>query len=383
MYLKTIDLFGFKSFAERTRIVLQPGITGVIGPNGCGKSNIMEAIRWCIGERSWKSLRSDSMVSIIFAGTSRRNPMNLCEVTLTFDNSTSMLPVQYGEVQVTRRIYRSGESEYYINKTQCRQRDIRELFHDTGIGTDGYAILDQGGVDFVLTSKPEDRRAMFEEAAGVSKYKAKREEAIRKLDRLEIDLGRLQDSISLIDEQVKKLDSDARKAQLFKKYKAELGSMEAGAIIGDIGRIDTELGGEDERMAPVLEQVEALNVSTAADEGRLAALSLERTSHDDAVIASNQRLSEIKAEIGRLEERLQNAQYSTEETKTQLEGSRGQLGEEEGRLAEMEPKLAQSEKTAQEAKEALAKARAEHEAFHSEFEKLVAERDAAANAERE
>ena len=383
MYLKTIDIFGFKSFADRTRIELKPGITGVIGPNGCGKSNIMESIRWCIGERSWKSLRSDSMVSIIFAGTSRRNPMNISEVTLTFDNSTRLLPVQYSEVQVTRRIYRSGESEYYINKTQCRQRDIRELFLDTGIGNDGYAILDQGQVDFVLKGKPEERRALFEEAAGVSKYKAKREEAIRKLDRLELDLGRLQDSISLIDEQVKKLDSDARKAQLFKKYKTELVSMEAGAIIRDIGRIDTELGGEDERMAPVKAQVDALSTSTEADEGRLIALQLERTSHDDAVIASNQKIAELKSEIGRLEERIQNAQYSTESTNAQLGVSREQLAGEEGRLAEMEPKLQEYEKTAAEAREALEKAKAEHEAFHAEFEKLVAERDSAENAARE
>ncbi len=193
MYLKTIDIVGFKSFAEKTRIDLKPGITGIIGPNGCGKSNIMEAVRWCIGEMSWKSLRSDSMVSIIFTGTARRNAMNLADVTLTFDNAQSQLPVQYSEVSVSRRIFRSGESEYYINKTQCRLRDIREMFLDTGIGNSGYAIIDQGGVDFVLNSKPEDRRSLFEEAAGVSKYKAKRQEALRKMDRVDIDLGRLQD----------------------------------------------------------------------------------------------------------------------------------------------------------------------------------------------
>jgi chromosome segregation protein len=383
MYLKTIDIFGFKSFADRTRIELKPGITGVIGPNGCGKSNIMESIRWCIGERSWKSLRSDSMISIIFAGTSRRNPMNISEVTLTFDNASRMLPVQYSEVQVTRRIYRSGESEYYINKTQCRQRDIRELFLDTGIGNDGYAILDQGKVSFVLDAKPEDRRAMFEEAAGVSKYKAKREEAIRKLDRLEIDLGRLQDSVSLIDEQVKKLDSDARKAQLFKKYKAELASMEAGAIIRDIGRIDEELAGEGERMAPVKERADALGVSTQTDEARLQALQLERTRHDEEVLGSNQKISDLKADIKILEERIENTIRTAGETNSQLENTKRLIEEEDGRLAEMAPKLEQLETSAEEARAALEKAKAEHDAFHAEFEKLTGERDAAENAVRE
>ena len=165
MYLKTVEIVGFKSFADKTRLDLRPGITGIIGPNGCGKSNVQEAIRWCIGEMSWKSLRSTSMVDVIFAGTAKRNPTGMCEVTLTFDNASGMLPVQYSEITVTRKLFRSGESEYYLNKTQCRLRDIKELFLDTGIGGDGYAIIDQGGVDFVLSAKPEDRRALFGMAA--------------------------------------------------------------------------------------------------------------------------------------------------------------------------------------------------------------------------
>ncbi|MBI2362677.1 MAG: AAA family ATPase, partial [Elusimicrobia bacterium] len=278
MYLKSIEIVGFKSFADRTRIELKPGITGVIGPNGCGKSNIMESIRWCIGEMSWKSLRSESMVSVIFAGTARRNPMNLCEVTLTFDNAQSLLPVQYSEVQVARRLFRSGESEYWLNKTQCRLKDIRELFLDTGIGNDGYAIIDQGQVDFMVKSKPEERRSLFEEAAGVAKYKAKRTEALRKLDRVEIDLGRLQDSVSLINEQIKKLDADARKAQLYKKYKEELASLEAGSILKELGGLDGRLAEERARLTPMAEKLADLRTKMGGDEARLAALNLERAS---------------------------------------------------------------------------------------------------------
>src|SRR5256885_8407153 len=162
MYLKSIDIVGYKSFAIKTHVDLEPGITGIIGPNGCGKSNIMESVRWCLGEMSWKSLRADAMTDVIFSGTSKRQPLSMTEVTLTFDNASQLLPVQYSEVTVTRRIYRSGESAYFLNKTQCRLRDIREMFLDTGLGGDGYAIIDPGGVDSMIRSKPEDRRALFD-----------------------------------------------------------------------------------------------------------------------------------------------------------------------------------------------------------------------------
>ena len=251
MYLKSIDIVGYKSFADKTHVDLEPGITGVIGPNGCGKSNVMESVRWCLGETSWKSLRADSMADVIFAGTAKRAPLSMAEVTLTFDNASSLLPVQFSEVTITRRLFRSGESQYFLNKTQCRLRDIKEMFLDTGLGGDGYAIIDQGGVDQMIRAKPEERRAFFEEAAGVAKYNAKREEALRKLDRVDMDLGRLQDSVALIEEQVKKLDSDARRAKLYAKYKEELAAMEAAHIIEQAGSIEKELAEMQERIGPV------------------------------------------------------------------------------------------------------------------------------------
>src|SRR5579885_42765 len=251
MYLKSIDICGYKSFANKTHVELEPGITGIIGPNGCGKSNVMESVRWCLGEMSWKSLRADAMTDVIFSGTAKRQPMSMTEVTLTFDNQSGMLPLQYSEITVTRRIFRSGESAYFLNKTQCRLRDIRELFLDTGLGGDGYAIIDQGGVDAMITAKPEERRAFFEEAAGVAKYNAKREEALRKLERVEMDMGRLQDSVTLINEQVKKLDNDARKAKLFQKYKEELAAAEAANILQQLGTLETELAAVAAQVAPL------------------------------------------------------------------------------------------------------------------------------------
>ncbi|OGR59820.1 MAG: chromosome segregation protein SMC [Elusimicrobia bacterium GWA2_69_24] len=377
MHLKSIEIQGFKSFADKTRIEVKPGITGIIGPNGCGKSNIMDAIRWCIGEMSWKSLRSDSMVSVIFAGTERRNAVGLAEVTLTFDNARNLLPVPYSEIQVSRRIFRSGESEYYYNKTQCRLRDIRELFLDTGIGNSGYAIIGQGDVDFILRSKPEDRRALFEEAAGVSKYNVKREEAIRKMEHVEVDLGRLQDSVALIDEQIKKLDSDARKAKLYQKYKAELASMEAGQILGEVRKLDADLKTQEEQAGPLRERMTAMISVVDADDARLAALHLEKAAQDAAVLASNQKVAALQSEIRMLDERVRNANDSAARVLKNLEDSREQLEAERGRAAAMDPEIGGARQAHAEAAAALEQCRREEEEFRAELNRLIEERDAA------
>src|SRR5208282_1211356 len=339
MHLKSVEIVGFKSFAEKTRLEFQPGITAILGPNGCGKSNVMEAVRWCLGEMSWKSLRSPSMIDVIFNGNTSRSPLSLAEVTLTFDNASSQLAVEYAEVSVTRRLYRSGESEYFLNRTSCRLRDIRELFLDTGIGGDGYAIIDQGGVDFILRSKPEERRSLFEEAAGVAKYRVKREEALRKLEKVEADLARLQDSIALINEQIKKLDSDARKAKLYQKYKEELNSQEVGQILQEIGAISAEMERDSAASNPISENLRNRQLELDAQEGRLAALRLERTEQDAAVNEVHQKIAALKSEIGRLEERIQNTLQSFKETETQKASQSRDLEQTLDRLQRMGPEL--------------------------------------------
>lgn len=177
MYLKRLELQGFKSFADKTTLELMPGITAVIGPNGSGKSNISDAIRWVLGEQSMKSLRGQKSEDVIFAGTQSRKSLGFAEVSLIFDNTDGRLPIEYTEVTVTRRLFRSGESEYLINKTNCRLKDIVELFMDTGIGKDGYSIIGQGRIDEILSNKSEDRRHVFEEASGIVKYKARKIES--------------------------------------------------------------------------------------------------------------------------------------------------------------------------------------------------------------
>ena len=183
MYVKRLEMLGFKSFADKTVLEFMPGITSVIGPNGSGKSNISDAIRWILGEQSIKSLRGAKTQDIIFAGTQNRKSLGFAEASLVFDNSDGALPIEYSEVTITRKRYRSGETGYYINKVQYRLKDIVELFMDTGIGRDGYSIIDQGKIDEILSNKSEDRRHIFEEAAGIVKYRARKEETEKNLSK--------------------------------------------------------------------------------------------------------------------------------------------------------------------------------------------------------
>ena len=372
MYLKSIDICGYKSFALKTHIDLEPGITGVIGPNGCGKSNVMESVRWCLGEMSWKSLRADTMTDVIFAGTTKRAPLSMAEVTLTFDNANSLLPVQYSEVTITRRLFRSGESQYFLNKTQCRLRDIREMFLDTGLGGDGYAIIDQGGVDAMIRSKPEDRRAFFDEAAGVAKYNAKREEALRKLDRVDMDLGRLQDSVALIEEQVKKLDSDARRAKLYAKYKEELVAMEAAHIIEQASSIELELASMQERIGPVEQLLGERRSQIGAEGANIAALNLEKTGEQNRFIDANQKVAETKTSIGRLEERLQSAAAAIAQFDARVAGAGIETANAQERASAIEPEIEQVGGAVKAAEAALAEAKARAEAAAEELAAIEA-----------
>jgi len=182
MYLKKLEIQGFKSFADKVELEFNGGITAVVGPNGCGKSNISDAIRWVLGEQSVKNLRGSKMEDVIFAGTPNRKALGFASVTITFDNRDGTLPIDYEEVAIGRKLYRSGESEYSINGTPCRLKDITDLLYSTGIGKDGYSIIGQGQVEKVINSRPDDRREIFDEATGISKYKYKKQEAIKKLE---------------------------------------------------------------------------------------------------------------------------------------------------------------------------------------------------------
>lgn len=275
MYLKKLELQGFKSFADKTVLEFMPGITTVIGPNGSGKSNISDAIRWVLGEQSMKSLRGSKTEDIIFAGTQNRKSLGFAEVSMVMDNSDQKLPIEYNEVTITRKLYRSGESGYYINKTPCRLKDVLELFMDTGIGKDGYSIIGQGKIDEILSNKSEERRHIFEEAAGIVKYRVRKAESEKKLEQTKLNLLRINDIISEIEANIEPTKIQAEKAKEYLKLRDELKSIEIGLFIHNINdykkRIEevindqdiynTQLVRENERLSNIQELKEKLRTS--------------------------------------------------------------------------------------------------------------------------
>lgn len=339
MYLKAIEIIGFKSFADKSRLDFEPGITCVVGPNGCGKSNVIDSVRWTIGEMSWKALRSGSMVDIIFNGTAKRAPLNMAQVSMIFDNASRQLPLDFNEITVTRKIFRSGESEYYLNKVQCRLRDIRDLFLDTGIGGGGYAIIDQGGVESVLSASPEERREMFEEVAGVSKYKAKREECIRRLERVDMDLARLSDTVALISEQIKKLDSEAKKARLYQKYREELKESEIAISLHSLKESSALIAKHTGELQPIEQQLADLENRISAQEGATAALDLNLTHKQKEAAAFNEKISASKYQVGLLEGAIKNCDNLTAELTAQMAASGAEAERGQSRLAELTPAL--------------------------------------------
>ncbi|MBR0350595.1 MAG: chromosome segregation protein SMC [Clostridia bacterium] len=262
MYLKRLEMQGFKSFADKTVLEFMPGITSVIGPNGSGKSNIVDAIRWILGEQSMKSLRGTKSQDIIFAGTQNRKSLGFAECSLIFDNQDGTLPIEYSEVTVTRKLFRSGETGYFINKVPCRLKDVLELFMDTGIGKDGYSIIGQGKIDEILSNKSEDRRHIFEEAAGIVKYRTRKQESEKKLESTKLNLLRINDILTEIEGNLEPLKLQADKAKKYLNLKEELKSIEIGLFIYNIDKYKQTLN-------QIVEDEEILKANENDEEGRL------------------------------------------------------------------------------------------------------------------
>ena len=241
MFLKSLEIRGFKSFADKTELRFKGGVTAVVGPNGSGKSNVSDSVRWVLGEQSVKNLRGGRMEDVIFSGTQFRKPLGLAQVSLTLDNSDGTLSTDYNEVTVTRRIFRSGETEYLINNQKCRLKDITELFMDTGIGKEGYSIIGQGKIDAILSGKPEDRRALLEEAAGIVKYKSRKEEAEKRLDNTDSNLVRIRDIIATYEERLEPLKVEKEKAEKYKVLAEELKVKEVSILVNNIDKISKDI----------------------------------------------------------------------------------------------------------------------------------------------
>ena len=259
MYLKNIEIHGFKSFANKINFQFHNGITGIVGPNGSGKSNVADAVRWVLGEQKTKQLRSSKMEDVIFAGTENRKPMGYAYVAITFDNADHKLNIDYDEVTVSRRLFRSGESEYMINGTQVRLKDVNELFYDTGIGKEGYSIIGQGQIDRILSGKPEERRELFDEAAGIVKFKRRKNDAMKKLDDQNQNLVRVSDILGELERQVVPLEKQCEKAKKYLVLKEDLRVNDVNMFLIEINEIRNRLSQIDEKIKIASSDMESAN----------------------------------------------------------------------------------------------------------------------------
>ncbi len=310
----------------------EPGITAVVGPNGCGKSNISDSIRWALGEMSAKSLRSQHMMDVIFNGTATRPALGMSEVSLTFDNTVRQIPIDYTEVTISRRLFRSGESEYFINKTQCRLKDLRDLFLDTGVGNDGYYAMAQGKMEFILSAKPEERRELFEEAAGVSKYKVRREEALRKLAKVEQDMLRLNDSLAIYKQQMDGLEAAVRKARQHQKLQDELKKLDIASLLQSFQRAKAEWETLRARQEEDAARVNGLREELKAEEMGLSQARTRAEQFEEEVIQLQRQLSQFESDWAKAEAERASAQ----EREKELTESQKRLGQESKEIARLQ-----------------------------------------------
>ncbi len=328
MFLKRLEVFGFKSFAERLDISFSNGITAIVGPNGSGKSNVSDAVRWVLGEQSAKQLRGANMADVIFKGTESRKPLSYCEVSLVFDNEDKGLDIEYSEVVITRRLYRSGESEYYINRAGCRLKDIVTLFQDTGIGKEGYSIVGQGKIENILSAKQDVRRAVFEEAAGIVKYKTRKEEAERKLQHTSDNLMRINDIIDTLEERIEPLSQQAETAKEYLQLREQLRSIEVNFYL-----VQNELAVERRQQYNL--QLEGIDQERQEKGEHVEKLTEENTLLEEQLSAKEQELSNIRAklleltagnenlsgQISVLDERIQNVLSGIERVNNELDSN--------------------------------------------------------------
>jgi chromosome segregation protein len=361
LYLKSLELVGFKSFAEKTKLEFDPGMTAIVGPNGCGKSNIADAIRWVLGEQSAKALRGGQMIDCIFNGTDTHKPLGMAEVTLNLSDCETALGTEYNEIMVTRRVLRTGEGQYFINKTPCRLKDIQRLFMDTGIGTDSYSVMEQGKIDMILSARPDDRRAVFEEASGITKYKADKKEAIRKLEHTEANLLRLADIIREVRRQIISLQRQAGKAKRYKSLQEKLRGLDIYATRERLSLLTREIGTLESRLASIQEQEEALQADVeqieqkaARDRADLAAAEQEIANAMDRSMQARTELDRAKELIRVNQDRIRELRELSERDSRDADEAGARLEQHKTQLTELTGQMAAAEAARNEAERELA-----------------------------
>lgn len=355
MYISELELQGFKSFAHKTKVKFDSGITSIVGPNGCGKSNIVDALRWVLGEQRPSLLRSSAMSNVIFNGTAQKKALGMAEVSLTFVNDKGILPIEYSEVTISRRLYRSGDSEYLINGTSCRLKDIMELFMDTGMGSDAYSVIELKMVEEILNDKNNDRRRLFEEAAGVTKYKDQRKKTIRKLESTKKDLQRVDDLLVELRKKARSLEIQAEKAEKAKVYKDELELLDKALTLHDFNKIKSELEPLKER------------INNADKEKREITKAIEELEENDekaraALVEKERKQAEAQRRVSQLHNAIREAD-------TNLRITREKIENEKKVIAEYKKDIETGEKDLKELTELLESSRNKLEGFDDELEK--------------
>ncbi len=304
MYLSKIEIIGFKSFAQRINVNFDTGVTAIVGPNGCGKTNIVDAIRWALGEQRYSTLRSDKMEDVIFNGTKNRKPLGLAEVSLSIENTKGILPTEYSEVTITRRVFRSGESEYLLNKVPCRLKDILDLFMDTGMGSDAYSVIELKMVETILSDKTDERRKLFEEAAGVTKYKHRRKAAMRKLESVQVDLSRVNDIVKEVQKTVSSLERQAKKAEQYNEVSARLKALEIDLQEREYAYLHAKLKPIEERFTLARTDKSTIDASLRAQEDQIDLLRSGLAETETQLRQAQQTVSAELASIHRVEEKV-------------------------------------------------------------------------------
>ncbi|MDD6578257.1 MAG: chromosome segregation protein SMC, partial [Lachnospiraceae bacterium] len=392
MYLKSIEIQGFKSFANKIVLDFHPGITAIVGPNGSGKSNVSDAVRWVLGEQSAKQLRSENMQDVIFAGTENRHPLSYAYVAITLDNSDHVLPIEYAEVTVARRVYRSGESEYLLNGSPCRLKDVNELFYDTGIGKEGYSIIGQGQIERILSGKPEDRRELFDEAVGIVKFKKRKAASEKRLENERENLVRVNDILSELEDRVGPLEEQSKTAKRYLSLREDQKKLDVNLYLIEMDRIEKESKETSDNASIVQKdmedgkaELESIRKNSSLLEEKIALLDERTESIHEEETENNEAKNRLENRISLLEEQIRSAQTSEDSLKDrrakleaeekeksgQKEKLENDLKSEKSHLMELQSKLGSADDSYKKLEELIHEANQTIENSHEEIVNLL------------